>query len=79
MTKLTPVATNQLFVNVLLQDKVKIRAILDTGSTNTVMSSALYKELKEHGNFEIVPTSNAFKGAAGPKTSYTGAMDSLLV
>lgn len=58
---------------------MKIRAILDTGSTNTVMSSALFKELKEYGRFELVPTSNSFKGVHGPKATYTGALSSLPV
>lgn len=64
-------------MNVLLANKLKIRAVVDTGSTNSVMSSALYNDLKDHGELPLIPTSNTFKGVSGPKSTYTGALAAL--
>ena len=44
LTHLTPVRANLPFTNVLL-DGFKLRAMIDTGSTTTLVSSGVFKEL----------------------------------
>ncbi len=72
-TRDTPVSNNSPFVNVLLGDTYKVRAILDTGSTNTIMSHGLYKLLS---GLRLVPTSSGFRGVnAGAQ--YVGIIEAL--
>ena len=50
---------NSPFLNVLVNDKYKIRAVMDTGSTGTVLSEGAYNLMKD---LPLKPTSANFSG-----------------
>lgn len=45
LAKLMPVLSNLPLINVLVQDTYKCRALIDTGSTNCVLSTALVERM----------------------------------
>lgn len=45
LTRKQPIRANVPQVNVVIQGKYKVRAIIDSGSTNTIVSSALVKHM----------------------------------
>jgi hypothetical protein len=49
-----------------------MRGIIDTGSTNTVMTSGLYKLLK--GEIDLQPTTATFRGVNETNERYDGIM-----
>lgn len=70
-----PVEHNAPHLNVRLGGDKKIRAVLDTGSTNTIMSHACAKLL----NLSMKPTSFGFSGVSQGKEQYKGIVQDLEV
>ena len=53
---------------------MKIRAIIDTGCTNSVMSKGLYDHLQ---GLTLSPTNNTFRGVHDAKEKYNGIIAGL--
>lgn len=62
LTKWTPVRANLPVINVCLMGKYKVRALLDTGSTNTLISTGLLEKFSP--DVKVTPTSLSFAGVA---------------
>ena len=62
LAKAIPISNNTPFVNVCVDGRYKLRAVVDTGSTSTIMSSGLFRLLDK---LELIPTSTGFKGVNG--------------
>ena len=73
LAKAIPISNNSPFVNVCVDGRFKIRGVIDTGSTTTIMSSGLYRLLDK---LELVPTSTGFKGVNG-RDQYDGILEQL--
>lgn len=73
LARAIPVSNNSPFVNVLVDGRFKLRAIIDTGSTTTIMSSGLYRLLDK---LDLVPTSTGFRGVNG-RDQYDGILEQL--
>ena len=56
-----PIANNAPHLNVAVNGLYKVRAILDTGCTNTAMSTGMY-ELIKGDTITLTPTTTTFRG-----------------
>ena len=74
--KLVPVNNNTPHLNVVVGNKYKIRAVWDTGCTNTIMSHGMYEQLKCE-TVQLKPTSNTFRGVSPGNQQYEGILEKL--
>ena len=71
-----PVTHNAPHLNLLLDGKYKVRGVLDTGSTTTIMSKGAYDLLPGVG---LQPTSTGFSGVGEHRDQYKGIIPALSV
>lgn len=76
LTNKQPIRANVPQINVVIGGQYKVRAIIDSGSTNTILSSGLMKEMKEL-QVTMKPTSQTFLGVAEQRLSYAGILPSV--
>jgi hypothetical protein len=60
-------------VNILVANKYKVRAMVDSGSTVTLMSSGLFKQLTALKD-QLKPTSLGFYGVGKERLQYDGIL-----
>ena len=65
---------NSPFFNVLINDKYKVRAVMDTGSTGTIISEGAYNLMND---IPMQPTSAGFSGVLQGRDQYNGILEKL--
>ena len=73
LTAEQPVVANIPQVNVLVGGKYKVRAMVDSGSTVTLMSSALFKKMSALQG-ALKPTTLGFYSVGDQKLKYEGIL-----
>ena len=73
-----PVHSNLPQVNCMLGGKYKVRAVIDSGSTTTLMSTGLLDKMPDI-KARLKPTTLGFYGVGEGKTSYQGLLYELEV
>lgn len=77
-TMRTPQNESLFYTNILVQDKVELKGMLDTGSMATTISAAVIPMLKQAGVFTddmLVPADIILVGCGGKQTSPLGLCD----
>jgi hypothetical protein len=72
-TAAQPIVANIPQVNVLIAGKYKVRAMVDSGSTVTMMSSGLFNKMSALKGM-LKPTTLGFYGVGDNKRKYEGIL-----
>lgn len=67
LTSHQPIRNNIPVVNVLFGDVYKVRAIVDTGATVTMVSTGLFNKMTNNPAVKMMPTSATYSGVGSDR------------